>query len=281
MSDMPAQVRDRLLGDGFAVVPGVLDADGLALARRASAALLDRASTAHLAANRTTGSMLSIADEAAFAQLIAWPATLAVLRALGFGRVAWSAGYVISKPAASPRLFWHQDWLWWTHPVSADAVPHQLFAMYYLVDTDRANGCLRVVPGSHRERLPAHDTLPRAHSAEALSGADAAHPMFGDVEGEIDVPVKAGDLLIGDSRLLHAAHANASGAARTLLTLWYHPAWDALPPPLRAYLAETYGDALADWPADVRNRIDCLLPWNDEPIAPWPICREPHAAVTT
>jgi ectoine hydroxylase-related dioxygenase (phytanoyl-CoA dioxygenase family) len=269
-------VRAGLLEQGFAIVPDVLGTRGLAELRAAAERRLTAGSAEHFEKHRTTGSMLSVADEPAFADVIAWAPTLDVLRRLAFGRVAFSAGYVIHKPPGGPRLFWHQDWLWWTHPISADPVPHQLFAMYYLVDTDRSNGCLRAVPGSHRTRLPAHDRLARAHSTEALSGADSAHPMFGDLEGEVDVPVRAGDLLIGDARLLHAAHRNGSDSGRTLVTLWYHPAYDRLPGELQAHLADSYGGALAHWPAAARNRIDCLLPYRTGEHAAWPICRDPH-----
>ena len=33
--------------------------------------------------------------------------------------------------------------------------------------------------------------------------------------------VRAGDLIIGDARMLHAAHANTSDARRTVITLWF------------------------------------------------------------
>ena len=276
MTDPADSIRAKLLDDGFAIVPEVLGRAGVDLLR----ALCDRrvaaASAAHLAANRTTGSMLGVEADPAFAELIAWRPALDVIRSLGFGQLAWSAGYVISKPPGGPRLFWHQDWLWWTHPLSADPVPHQLFAMYYAVDTDRANGCLRVVPGSHRQHLPAHDRLATAHSAAALAGEDAGAPMF----GEIDVPVKAGDLLIGDSRLLHAAHANTGGVPRTLLTLWYHPAYDKLAPELQNYLAEHHGASLSGWEAEDRNRIDCTLPYRTQYTAAWPIERTPQWATS-
>ena len=269
-------IRAALLAQGFAVVPGILDEARLKQIDAAAQAHLAGATSEHLALHRTTGSMLQVADNPEFAGLIAWAPTLAILRGLGFGELAWSAGYVISKPPGGPRLFWHQDWLYWTHPVSRAAVPHQLFAMYYLVDTTPANGCLRVIPGSHARHTAAHDRLARAHSPEALSGADAGHAMYGDMPGEIDVPVHAGDLLIGDSRLLHAAHANASGAARTLVTLWYHPAYDTLPPAIQAHLAASYGNALSGWPADARNRIACAVPYRTGAATPWPIEREPR-----
>ncbi len=272
------QIKARLLIDGFAVVPGVLSPAALERTSAAAGRLIAAAAAEHLATNRTTGSMLGVHDDPAFAELIAWEPTIGLLRALGFGALAWSAGYVINKPGGAPRLFWHQDWLWWTHPVSVEAVPHQLFAMYYLTDTDAANGYLRVVPGSHRTRLPAHDKLATAHSAAALAGDDPDHPMFGDIAGEIDVPVRAGDLLLGDSRLLHAAHRNTTPHDRPLVTLWYHPAYDAMPGALQGHLADTCGESLADWPAAARNRIDCRLPYRTDPSRPWPITRDPHPA---
>lgn len=275
MTDEVERVRSGLAADGYAIVPGVLDAAMLAEVRGLSERRIAAAPDEHFERNRTTGSMLSIADEPGFARLIGLPRTLAILRGLGLGELAWSAGYVISKPAAAPRLFWHQDWLYWTHPVSREAVPHQLFAMYYLVDTDRTNGCLRVIPGSHGGRREAHDRLARAHSPEALAGRDPAHAMFGDMPGEVDVPVRAGDLLLGDSRLLHAAHANGSDASRRLLTLWYHPAYDRLPGPIQTHLTDSYGGALDGWDAEARSSLGCALPYARSGDAPWPICREP------
>lgn len=272
-----SEVKRRLLDDGYAIIPGALTPEALDRVRAACDRRIAAASAEHFAANRTTGSMLGVEQDPAFAELIAWPRTLEILRALGFGSVAWSAGYVINKPAHAPRLFWHQDWLWWTHPVSAAPVPHQLFAMYYATDTDRANGCLRVLPGSHRRRSAAHDRLAVAHGAEALAGRDLSHPMFSDLDGEVDVPVQAGDLLLGDARLLHAAHENTTDADRPLVTLWYHPAFDTLPPELQNHLSDKHGDALTHWPAEHRNRIDVRLPYRVREAGAWPICREPHS----
>ena len=74
----------------------------------------------------------------------------------------------------------------------------------------------------------------------------------------MDVPVKAGDLVIGDSRGLHAAHANHSDQRRTLITLWYHPQFDELPEPMQAFISkrkETRG-----WPKEVYARLGSLIP---------------------
>ncbi len=89
--------------------------------------------------------------------------------------------------------------------------------MYYLTDTSPENGCLRVVPGSHRQKHPLHDA-DQAHD-EALSRVDDPDdPLYGSLAEEKAVPVRAGDLVIGDSRLLHAAYANQSSQERSLIT---------------------------------------------------------------
>lgn len=272
--DCNSRIGEALATDGFVRVPGVLSGAQVEGMRAACERVLAKASQAHLDANRTTGSMLGIEQDEWFAELIAHPRTLAILRGLGLGQVAWSAGYVISKPPGGPRLFWHQDWMWWNDATAHDPLPHQLFAMFYAVDTTRANGCLRVVPGSHRKHLPAHDQLTTAHSKAALAG-EGDDTMFGDLDGEIDVPVMAGDLLLGDSRLLHAAHSNGSDAARSLVTLWYHPAYDALPPGIQSYFAKNNAHYLDHWPTAVRNRVDVALPYASTNAEPLPICRDP------
>ena len=40
------------------------------------------------------------------------------------------------------------DGWYWDEDVAYAKYPVQLFAMYYLTDTRRENGCLRVIPGS-------------------------------------------------------------------------------------------------------------------------------------
>ena len=105
--------------------------------------------------------------------------------------------------------------------------------MYYLEDTSRHNGCLRLLPGSHRRRLDLHD-LGVAHELEINSIENAADPHFLDHEGEVDVPVRAGDLVGGDARMFHAAHSNESGQRRTVITIWFYPLFSRLLEPVQS-----------------------------------------------
>ena len=261
-----------LLQDGYCVVPGVLDAAMLDRARAHSRAVLDATPPEHRAKQRATGSMIHIAADPFFAELIAWQPAQDALARLGLGGAAFSSGYVISKPPHSPALFWHQDWWGWSDPVSYTGQMLQVFLMYYLTDTSPQNGCLRVLPGSHRHRHPMHDHLPAAHAEDLARVKNPADPVYHAAAGEVPVPVRAGDLLIGDARLLHGAYPNASDAERTLITLWFHPQFDTQPEAIRARVAsitrregvdtDAGGEAApfpACWPADDAARVRPLL----------------------
>ena len=113
-------------------------------------------------------------------------------------------------------------WWGWNDPISYDnPVPQQVFLMYYLVDTDRHNGCLRLISGSHVKRHPMHDAVPDAHTNALREMEDPGSPVYRMVDEAIDVPVKAGNLVIADSRMLHAAWPNCTARRRTLVLLWH------------------------------------------------------------
>ncbi len=66
--------------------------------------------------------------------------------------------------------------------------------------------------------FPLHDILPNAHGAELQRVENPNHPAFQHFPDEVDIIVNAGDLVIGDSRLLHASHGNQSDEHRTVIT---------------------------------------------------------------
>ena len=194
-----------------------------------------------------------------FAELIALPQALACLHALGFAHPTFSDGYVISKPGHSPRLFWHYDWFAWQDARSYDPVPPQLFLMYYLSDTTPQNGCLRVIPGSHLHPNPLHDLLRAPHSEALGQVRDADAPEFSTRPDEVDVTVKAGELVIGDARLLHATHRNTTDERRTVITLWFQPDLPSLPERMQAQMAAKVQPIPSDWPEHAQALVSPLL----------------------
>jgi len=269
----------QLERDGFVHARGILDPvtiDSLLL--RAHATLF-RESEAARAAVRSNGSLIHLSDNPEYADIIASPALIGLLRACGASDPRWTGGFLISKPGGGPPLFWHQDWWGWDDPESYRPRAHQLFAMIYLTDTRPENGCLRVIPGSHRRDHPLHH-LDTAHSEGMQGYRNPADPAYADHPDAVAVPVKAGDVLIGDARLIHGAYANRTEAERPLLTLWYMPHWASMPAGMRALAYKGYmrGDDIRtsaarpltplDWPEALRHRVEPVLPPMDFAVEP-------------
>ena len=249
----------QLIRDGYCAIEQVLTPEMLARVRAASDGLLEAQSAEHFEEQKSTGSMISVYDDPFFADLVAYPPALAALGSLGYANPRWSSGFVISKPGHSPPLFWHQDWWGWNDPISYTDIPQQLFLMYYLVDTRIENGCLRVIAGSHRKRHRMHDAVPTAHTDELRRATDPSHPVYQPMAEDQAVPVRAGDLVIGDSRLLHGSFANQSGQRRTVITLWYHPTFETAPPRIRAHLSNKQSRVI-EWPLRAQEIVQRLVP---------------------
>lgn len=261
--------REQLLCDGFCCFPNILAPAILDRLRGGTDRLLDAVPAEQANAVRSQGSMLPVTLDPLFAELIALPAALDALRSVEFARPTYTDGYIISKPAGGPRLFWHYDWFAWQDPISYAAAPPQVFAMYYLSDTTRENGCLRVLPGSHTRHTLLHDRLDAPHSARLGTAADMDRVEFSNWPGEADVCVQAGDLLVGDARLLHAAHDNKTSERRTLITLWYQPMFAAMPERMQAQMAAKMQPIPSEWPEAAKSLLRPLLPHYEGTAAPY------------
>lgn len=251
---------ESFLERGYAVVPEALDSQLLAELRSYSEDRLAAESAEHFDAFRFHGSMLQLDpfDERVVCRLVANPRVREAFQVLGFASPKWLSAYLISKPPRSPALWWHQDWWAWESEVSWEPRPSQMFVMYYLRDVGARDGALRVIPGSHRTRHRLHDVLPPAHSSE-INEASKLGPAHAAQPGEVTVTVRAGDAVIGDSRILHSTHPNRSERHRTCLTLWYLPRFADLPDGVRSYVVDHPALPPRGW-------------WRDEQVSlPWPL----------
>jgi len=218
---------------------------------------------------QSQGSMLSAMSHPIFAELIAWQKSFDALISMGFKNPTFTDGYIISKPPHSPELFWHYDWFAWDDPTVYDPRPQQVFFMYYLIDTTPHNGCLRAIPGSHLQHNPLHDHLHNPHAWEISMVEDTDRPEFSTRPDEVDVPIRAGDLLIGDARLLHASHANRSNQRRTVITLWFQPDFCDLPERIKAKMVAKTQKIPFDWPVVAKEMVSGLHPKYDGQAEPY------------
>jgi len=251
--------RRQLIEQGYCLVENILTAVELEQLREVTEHLIQQMTEEEARRQRSTGSLIPVVDDQRLAPLIAHPKALQALEAMGFRDNRFQSGYIISKPPHGLPLFWHFDWGWWNHPASYEPRPLQLFLMYYLTDTTPANGCLRVIPGSHLRETPLHKVIADAHSEDLSQAKDLKRVEFQPQPGEIDVQVKAGDLVIGDSRIMHAAHANTSGQRRTVVTLWFHPDYQDIPDELKAAFEARKDPVPPDWTPESLRLLDSVI----------------------
>jgi hypothetical protein len=255
--------RTQLLDEGYCVIPNVLSPLFIARLREATDILAEAMTQEEREVQRSTGSMIPVTRSEVCGELVGHADLHGALEVFGFSDWRFTSGYIISKPPHSPPLFWHFDWGGWDHPFSYGPIPVQLFVMVYLVDTSPQNGCLRVIPRSHIEEHRQHESMRRAHANELRTAADPSAVEFQSDPDEVDVAVKEGDLVVGDSRLIHSAHANDSDRRRTVITLWFFPNYGSLPEPIQGMVARLFADEpelTASWNHEVLRRFYDLRP---------------------
>lgn len=222
--------REFMLREGYVLIENVLPQAFLEELR----AETERQIAGHVEAHdvRYQGQLIDVhaADSAVVDKLLNWQPTADALAAMGFGDFRAEGKIIIlTKEVDGPPLYWHQDWIFWDDPLSLSPWPQVVALNYYLSDTSVENGCLKVIPGSHRKRFPIHDRMVPAHEGGARFVSEDDPVMFSDDPDQVQVPVKAGDLVLLDARTLHAAGRNRTRERRTLVLAWHLRPFDTVP----------------------------------------------------
>jgi ectoine hydroxylase-related dioxygenase (phytanoyl-CoA dioxygenase family) len=223
-----AALRRRFAARGYLVFDHLLTPRELARLRAALATVLRRArrltqsnSKFVLVRGRDGARLVSrvrdpITQHRRFHDLVFHPRILDVVETLIGPNIQLHQSRLILKPR-SPRVWfdWHQDF---------PAFPHTNFDLLivtvYLDDSTPDNGCLAVIPGSHRLGPLRHqftfDGAPRTRLADRRLVRRRARG--------VDVPVRAGGVLVHHANLLHSSKANRSDQPRSALSFWYRAA---------------------------------------------------------
>ncbi len=124
------------------------------------------------------------------------------------------------RPGGAP-FPWHQDTPYWAF--GCDHLDRLVSLELYLDDAARENGCLWVIPGSHR-----HGVLPRFEDRGALGRlyTDLRRMPAGSAE-PVAIEAPAGSVLFFDGAIVHGSRANRSGGSRRAIVLTYQPAGHA------------------------------------------------------
>ena len=122
---------------------------------------------------------------------------------LGPDLLLWSAEFFI-KTANSDRIVsWHQDLTYW----GLGETDEEMTAWLALSDVSVESGCMRFVPGSHRQAiLPHRDTF--ADNNLLSRGQEVAVEV--DEKDAVDVLLRPGQVSFHHGRIFHASGPNRS-----------------------------------------------------------------------
>jgi hypothetical protein len=227
--DVALALRHQLLSEGYIVMPQVFEKPDLELFTQWTTRYFERhgndprfryqgsdikvCSPAYWAMGTVRRSILGLKDsrthlnrripDAIATRFVSAPHLREVCTAIGLEPITSDQGLIaiLSRPAHSPPLYWHQGFMDWDHPSAATPWPTKIFLGTCLSDTSIENGCLRVIPGTHRKRIDLHDLLPDAHE-ESIRETTLASVAFAERSDAMNLPMRAGDLLVCDARTL-------------------------------------------------------------------------------
>lgn len=210
--------------DGYALASGVLSGKEMDALRAEMDALI--ASAPNLDGKDATGAAVDQPEDFAFVEhdggrvlqriskqlarsrvmriVYANPRLLGLVASVyGPSFVPFAESIIVKLPREGARVAWHQD------GNRHDGIRHRgLNVGIYLQPSTEANGCLRVIPGSHRQgKIDVH-ALREAH---------------GDIlPGSIPLEAGAGDITLHDRSLVHGSLPNTSPDLRITVYFGYH-----------------------------------------------------------
>lgn len=121
----------------------------------------------------------------------------------------------IKEPAGTARVFWHQDDAYFRLDP-----PEHVTAWVALSEAGAREGCLRMVPGSHRNGLLRHSDRPGPESL-VRAGKNIGEGVSDDA-GEL-VPLHAGEMSLHNTHTLHSSGPNQGPDRRIGLGISYIP----------------------------------------------------------
>ncbi len=122
----------------------------------------------------------------------------------------------IKEPQQDARVLWHQD----DDYFHLEPVEH-VTAWVALSDASALAGCMRMIPGSHREGLIQHEERPSPNHLIRLG--KGIYDRFADDDGVL-VPVAAGEMSLHHTHTVHASGLNRSTDRRIGVGVSYIPA---------------------------------------------------------
>lgn len=218
--DTRGTMREAFERDGYVVLNGVFsDSEVTAMKQEIDRVLglngsdpLPGLNPAELESFQNHGVFVGLAAHSKeFHEAAKQPEIVNALRQIIGDRIIFLSDKVVRKNAttefASP---WHQDWPYWKGS-------HKFSVWIALDPATRDNGCLKIVPGSHRLGELTHD----GETNDGLGFANRLEDSRIDENDVIPVELDAGSVVVFHDLLFHASYPNTSGKSRYALISTY------------------------------------------------------------
>jgi phytanoyl-CoA hydroxylase len=198
--------------DGVVIVRDVLDADLLLELDRHIDWLIER----HPELRPERLGHWLVASDPFWVRFVSDKRLLDVAEAFVGPNIAFfAADYIAKPPRDGQAVLWHQDGNYWP------LVPMEVITIWFAVSkTTPENGCVRVIPGSHR--LGPIDHRSEKERVNLLNSQVA--PEFVDESRAVNVELNPGDISVHHPHILHGSEANTSEEWRRGGSLQYMPA---------------------------------------------------------
>jgi non-heme Fe2+,alpha-ketoglutarate-dependent halogenase len=122
-------------------------------------------------------------------------------------------------PDTGYHVSWHQDLDSW------GLLPPVALTVWYAIDrSDEENGCVQVIPGSHRDGLREHDTQ-QPEGGNLLGRGQRLGLAETEQRKARPIILEAGEMSIHHGALVHASLANRSARRRCGLAIRYVPTY--------------------------------------------------------
>ncbi len=122
--------------------------------------------------------------------------------------------FICKSGVDGQRVPWHQDAAYWAEMMR----PIEAVTVWLAIDpADASNGCMRVMPGSHRRSGVLHDPI---QDAGAVFGSEIGMKELG-AAAAIDVELAPNHASLHHAGLIHGSAANRSGRRRCGYTMRY------------------------------------------------------------
>ena len=129
----------------------------------------------------------------------------------------FAAHYIAKRPGDGQAVEWHQDASYW--PLE----PMEVTTLWVAgTASTRENGCMRVLPGTHNQRVMKQRDLVDQDRDKFVLGT-GIHPDQIDDSDAVDLELQPGDVSIHNPAIVHGSNANTSDRWRVGLTLRYIP----------------------------------------------------------